>query len=198
MENILNENSLNNQNNIYGIKKIDFDEMQRQLEDKNKLKEVKKELIQKVYGSIYISIFFVVLIVLSEILKWGDMATGILFWIFFFSLLPIAKSFFYTFFSKLHLEEKIIYTYYKDNLTIINYVPENIKYELIKLIDTSSNSLENAKDKLIAKAYELKADAIINYTNDVSKASIVEGNRKNVRTKVRTYYEVQGMAIKLI
>jgi predicted nucleic acid-binding Zn-ribbon protein len=110
------------------------------------------------------------------------------------------------------LEKKIkdsILNNYKKNLMILNYIPNDLNYEVISKIEAyDTKSFANAENDLIYKAYSLKADGIINFQQDSNTESIVRTKKvydpaminkpREVETINTTTYKVIGMAIKVL
>ena len=94
-----------------------------------------------------------------------------------------------------------ILTEYEKQLKIINYTPSNLNFENIKIINVSGDTLEEATKELLKQAYELKADAIINYSNQFNTISSVSttgfGSAKRLSTSVTTVNTLSGLAIKV-
>lgn len=94
-----------------------------------------------------------------------------------------------------------ILTEYEKQLKIINYTPSNLNFENIKIINVSGDTLEEATKELLKQAYELKADAIINYSNQFNTISSVSttgfGSAKRLSTSVTTVNTLSGLAIKI-
>lgn len=93
---------------------------------------------------------------------------------------------------------------YRNKLKIINFTPSDLKFDSIEIIHVSDKTIEGATNKLIRRAFELKADAIINYNQQVNTASnistsnnILSGD-KNIHTKIQTTYNINGLAIKVV
>ena len=90
---------------------------------------------------------------------------------------------------------------YKKHLKIINYTPNNLDFESMGIITVSDKYLENANTKLIKEAFSLKADAIINYSHQISTASNVRtsgwANNKSIKTDILTQNIISGLAIKV-
>ena len=90
---------------------------------------------------------------------------------------------------------------YKKHLKIINYTPNSLEFDSIKIINISDKSLEKANNKLIEEAYNLKADAIINYSHQTSTTSNVRtsgwANNKSIKTDTLTLNIISGLAIKV-
>ena len=100
---------------------------------------------------------------------------------------------------------------YKNDLAVLNFVPENIDYQTIKMIEVSGENYDIAKYNLIKSAFYLGADGVINITHSstayatstvtgsisTNSSSRVTGNI-NTDTKITTNVYMQGMAIKLV
>lgn len=109
-----------------------------------------------------------------------------------------------------YLENQMIGIYTKD-LAVLNFVPENIDYQTIKMIEVSGENYDIAKYNLIKSAFYLGADGVINITHSstayatstvtgsisTNSSSRVTGNI-NTDTKITTNVYMQGMAIKLV
>ena len=109
-----------------------------------------------------------------------------------------------------YLENQMIGIYTKD-LAVLNFVPENIDYQTIKMIEVSGENYDIAKYNLIKSAFYLGADGVINITHsstayatstvtgniNTNSSSRVTGNI-NTDTKITTNVYMQGMAIKLV
>lgn len=91
---------------------------------------------------------------------------------------------------------------YKKELGIINYIPTDLEYENLGLITTDGNNYENAEENLIKKAFNLKADGIININFNSTSTTKIKGNIKKgngvISSDVNIKIHLQGMAIKLI
>ena len=109
-----------------------------------------------------------------------------------------------------YLENQMIGIYTKD-LAVLNFVPENIDYQTIKMIEVSGENYDIAKYNLIKSAFYLGADGVINITHSstayatstvtgnisTNSSSRVTGNI-NTDTKITTNVYMQGIAIKLV
>ena len=104
-------------------------------------------------------------------------------------------------FPKLGIKDEFYRKVYSKELTVISYTPDNLNYEVIKMITINSESYESAKKELIRKAFKLKADAIFNLTHNVTSKSDIKTvgfNDKRIKTKITTTHTLGGVAIKLI
>lgn len=184
------------------FKKIDFEKIEKELNNENNLKKTKKDLKNEFYQSIIVSVALIAIPYIIGVLFGSSTMLSIISLIFLFaflaSLAAIVKAFFNLFFSKDKLKKDILVTFYKKDLTIISYPPEKLNYEIIELITATENTLEDAKNELILEAFRLKADAIINYKHDIIKSSYVSGSKGRVKTNVDTTHKVEGVAIRLI
>ena len=109
-----------------------------------------------------------------------------------------------------YLENQMI-AIYKNDLAVLNFVPENIDYQTIKMIEVSGENYDIAKYNLIKSAFYLGADGVINITHSstayatstvtgsisTNSSSRVTGNI-NTDTKITTNVYMQGIAIKLV
>ncbi len=97
--------------------------------------------------------------------------------------------------------KKDILEEYKKHLKIINYTPNNLYFDNLEIINVRESTLQEAENKLLKKAYELKADAIINYSNQFNTISSVNtsgfGSAKTISTSVKAVNTLSGLAIKV-
>lgn len=97
-----------------------------------------------------------------------------------------------------YLENQMLQIY-KNDLTIMNYVPENLDYKTIQMIEVSGGGYEMARLNLIKFAFNLGADGVINLTHSATSTSNIRGNTKSgIETDTTTTVYMQGMAIKLV
>ncbi|MBL3519476.1 hypothetical protein H0A43_03265 [Arcobacter lanthieri] len=109
-----------------------------------------------------------------------------------------------------YLESQMI-AIYKNDLVIMNHVPENVDYKTIQMVEVSGDSYENAKYNLIRASFYLGADGVMNITHSTTSAvSSTKTERKEtlfgfgqpkyetVTTGVAINVYMQGMAIKLV
>ncbi|WP_164469230.1 hypothetical protein [Aliarcobacter cryaerophilus] len=109
-----------------------------------------------------------------------------------------------------YLENQAI-AIYKNDLAIMNHVPENVDYKTIQMVEVSGDSYENAKYNLIRASFYLGADGVMNITHSTTSAvSSTKTERKEtlfgfgkpkfetVTTGVAVNVYMQGMAIKLV
>lgn len=89
---------------------------------------------------------------------------------------------------------------YREELGIINYIPENLEYEALKLITGIGHNYYSAETDLVTEAFKLSTDGIINVTlNSTSSTKVMGGaNNTSVYSSIETTVHLQGMAIKLI
>lgn len=208
------ENILKNKQ--HNIKKINFEEIENTVNNSNSFSEYRKEQnkeikrILKLNLKIFTILFIVVYIydLLRIHSKSMDIILGlslIAYCIYlFYSILAIL----YLLASKqeYHYEGYLkgqIFKLYKENLSILNFIPDNLNYEVIKMIEDSSSTYESAKNGLIREAYALKADAIINLNHNSSKSSNVSTQQtltsgKEIKTSIVSEHNMQGIAIKLL
>ena len=89
---------------------------------------------------------------------------------------------------------------YRQEVGIVNYIPEGLKYEALKLITSAGNNYYNAETSLIDQAFKLQADGIINVTLNSTSSTQVNGRtgeKGYISSSVSTTVYLQGMAIKL-
>ncbi|MBN1838858.1 MAG: hypothetical protein JW802_02325 [Campylobacterales bacterium] len=89
---------------------------------------------------------------------------------------------------------------YRKEVGIVNYIPEGLKYEALKLLTSSGNNYYNAETSLIDQAFRLQADGIINVTLNSTSSTQVNGRtgeKGYISSSVSTTVYLQGMAIKL-
>lgn len=89
---------------------------------------------------------------------------------------------------------------YRQEVGIVNYIPEGLKYEALKLITSAGNNYYNAETSLIDQAFKLQADGIINVTLNSTSSTQVNGRtgeKGYISSSVSTTVYLQGMAIKV-
>ncbi|MDN5071413.1 hypothetical protein O8C76_10315 [Aliarcobacter butzleri] len=90
---------------------------------------------------------------------------------------------------------------YQKEIGIINYVPQDLEYENLGLIIGVGNNYNNAERNLIKKAFELKADGIINVNLNSTSSTKLNGHIKKgngvISSSVDITIHLQGIAIKL-
>lgn len=190
------------QNQSYSdIKKIDFEKLENEINNPEIIKSAKSETKRDFLYSIIVAVFLWILLFVSSSLKWPN------FFVFLFLLIALASTayIFVKFINMINpkgwLKKNIIHSKYKDQLKIINYTPNSLEFDSIKIINISDKSLEKANNKLIEEAYNLKADAIINYSHQTSTTSNVRtsgwANNKSIKTDTLTLNIIYGLAIKV-
>lgn len=190
------------QNKSYSdIKKIDFEKLENEINNPETIKSVKLETKKDFLYSIIAAVFLWILLFISSSLKWPE------FFVFLFLLIALASTayIFVKFIDMINpkgwLKKNIIHSKYKDQLKIINYTPNSLEFDSIKIINISDKSLEKSNNKLIEEAYNLKADAIINYSHQTSTTSNVRtsgwANNKSIKTDTLTLNIISGLAIKV-
>lgn len=185
--------SSNNKNSQF--RKIDFDSIEKNTNDLSFIKNFRIRMFK------YLSISLIILS-LSLFLVNGDSLFNLI--LYFIALISGLFSLGYTLaiiFPKSEIEDEFIRKNYSKELTILNYNPDGLNYEVIKMITINSKNYEEAKKELIKKAYKLKADAIFNLTHNVHSISNVRttgfGFNKSIETKITTTHTLEGVAIKL-
>lgn len=204
------------QNQSYSdIKKINFEEIENKIDneiineinDIEKYKKEKKQTTKSFLISLPILLVEVIFIALSNEAKWYflSLILGLVFIITALSSVLLLISILMpkklgNKLIKMQRKSNII-NEYKKYLKIINYTPNNLNFDNIKIINVRANTLEEAENKLLNEAYELKADAIINYSNQFNTISSVNtsgiGSSKSVSTSVTAVNSVSGLAIRV-
>lgn len=115
-------------------------------------------------------------------------------------------------FYKEEFEKKIkeaVIDEYKKNLVILNYSPNDLKYEVISKIEAfDTGSFASVENKLIYQAYSLKADGIINFQQNSNTQSEIRTKKvydpaminkpREIETINTTTYHAIGIAIKIL
>ncbi|MCT7570415.1 hypothetical protein N5U00_10565 [Aliarcobacter butzleri] len=208
------ENPIQNQS-YSDIKKINFEEIENKIDteinneinDTEKYIKEKKEARKSFFISLPILLVEMMFITVSNDVKWYFLSL-ILGLIFIITAL-ISVLLLIRILMPKKLENKLIkmerksniINEYKKYLKIINYTPNNLNFDNIKIINVKANTLEEAENKLLNEAYELRADAIINYSNQFNTISNVRttgiGSGKSVSTSVTAVNSISGLAIKI-
>ncbi len=178
------------------FKKIDFELLSKNVKNPEKISKVKKETRFEFF---VLLVFLGTLCLLMYLSLLNDWSFALLFLLLLFVIFTIEtiKSFFKMFISRAIAKAEIISDEYKKELTIINFAPDNLSYEIIDMIQASAKSYNEAEKDLITSAYNLKADAIISLENDTVTASEVKSNLGNINTKVHVVHTLRGVAIKI-
>ncbi len=195
------------QNNNLNLKKINFEDIEKEMYNDKRIEDKRKETSKGFYALIAVDIiayFFT---------KTG--ISAIAYVILFFSV-PFSLFMIYPYYrlvikkdlnpkdmAQNMIRESVIDEVYSNSLTILNYVPDNLNYHVIKMISSSSRNYDDAKKQLIRQAYELKADAILNLKDNTNSSSDVKSsyipltNTQQIKTNVVTTHRLEGIAIKL-
>lgn len=108
------------------------------------------------------------------------------------------------------LNEKIcamIYSEYKSRLPIINYMPDDTKYNVIGMLEVvSGGTYDDAKNQLVLEAYDVEADAIVNLQHQISNKTYTSAKTSvsgrtattSVTTDTQETHYLKGMAIKIL
>lgn len=190
-----NDINLNKKNNL-PFKKMDFDSIEKNGNDLLFVRNFRIRMFKYLSFSLIVLSFGLFLIDKNLVYNWilyitsfisGSFSLG-----YFLSIL----------FPKIGIKDEFFRKKYSKELTLISYTPDGLNYEVIKMITINSDTYEEAKKKLIRKAFKLKADAIFNLTHNVTSTSNVRtvgfGFNKRIETKITTTHTVEGVAIKLI
>lgn len=100
------------------------------------------------------------------------------------------------------LKEKIIKAY-EENMLIVNYTPDDIKYSIISLVEAHKDKYDKAKFELLEKAHSLEADGVINLQHNTNVITNVTttyliGGGKDVETETKENHYLKGVAIKIL
>ncbi|KLE06053.1 MULTISPECIES: hypothetical protein [Aliarcobacter] len=204
-----NETILKTDENKYNLKKIDTEIIKNQVLMKNTFYAFKKAgncriciNILKTIGIFLLSIFLFSLILGSFL---PNIVVNILDWIFIaifiFAVISIRNKNQREAYQRF-LEQQMIGIYSND-LATLNFIPENVNYKVIQMIEVSGENYNMAKYNLIKSAFYLGADGIINITHSSTATSSITGgsisNTKiNIETETKTNVYMQGIAIKLV
>lgn len=205
----LNRNNLSSTNVNSNFKKIDFQEIEKEMYSDKRLEENRTKITKG---------FFILLAV--DIVGYFFTKTGldtIAYIVLFFS---VPFTFFMIFpFYKLVIKKDVnpqdiaqnmtkntvIDEVYGNSVTILNYIPNDLNHNVIKMISSSANNYEDAKKQLIRQAYDLKADGILNFTqhsNSQSDTRTVNDiplvSPTQIKTKVTTTHRLEGIAVKFV
>lgn len=199
------ENTIENQS-YSDIKKINFEEMENEVDKKlvdiTEFKEKKKELRGILLTAISLFIGAITLIMYIDKNNPIGMLLALVIFVSSVAILVISVQLLIPkkLFDKIHRNDKILLEYEK-HLKIINYTPNNLNFENVKIINARASTLEGAEKILLQEAYDLKADAIINYSNQFNTISSVNtsgfGSSKSVSTSVTAVNSISGLAIKV-
>ncbi len=194
---ILSENQI-----FSDFKKINFDEIEKEMYSDERYKESKAKNLKILL--IIIAIDFIAYFITKTDFK----ALGYL--ALFFSVPSTFIMLFVVYklnkgdFDKKHIigltRDTVIYDTYAKSLTILNYIPNNLNYAVIKMISVTSDNYDNARKELVRQAYELKADGILNLKHDTNNVSKVKTSplRAGIYTDVTTTCRIEGIAVKYI
>lgn len=195
--------------NKYNLKKIDTEIIKNQVLMKNTFYDFKKAgncriciNILKTIGIFLLSIFLFSLILGSFL---PNIVVNILDWIFIaifiFAVISIRNKNQREAYQRF-LEQQMIGIYSND-LATLNFIPENVNYKVIQMIEVSGENYNMAKYNLIKSAFYLGADGIINITHSSTATSSITGGsindtKINIETETKTNVYMQGIAIKLV
>ncbi|OCL90573.1 hypothetical protein [Aliarcobacter thereius] len=196
MENLNEKEIIQNNRKKHNLKKIDTKEIRNSVLINNTYYAFKKSFLlgfNPIYNFIYLVIVATVYFTKYDVL-FGALVIGYLIYLFLFVTSINKRS------RKAYneyLEDKMLSIYNKE-IAILNFVPENVDYQSIRLIEVSGVNYENAKYNLIKIAFNLEADGIISLSSSSSSTSHVVGVKDSkVETIHKSVVYMQGMAIKL-
>ena len=188
----LREENLIEEKKDFNFKKIDFDDIEKKINDPKIIDSEKKiywkTIREKIKNLIVFWAVSSVLVAISFGYKLENLALFIVLMTFIFSVRNIFLLILYATTSSEKVE--LVSKFYGNELPIINYEPQSLNYDIIQIISTTSNVFDNARENIIRQAYDLKADAIINFT-------VVSATKGNVSSKLQTDYNLEGVAIRI-
>lgn len=179
--------------NNYGLKKIDFNLLEKNSNDKLYIKNIRNKLL------IYFSVSVIIFLLSNFLLKmnYNTLLNIVLYIIIIVSALTTILYLFYIIFPKKAINKEFL-EIYKKELPIINLNPVNLNYEILDMIDIGGyKNYDKARNELITRAFKVEADAIIQFNHMVLTNSELKGNIKNFQTNIISFHQMQGVAIKL-
>lgn len=179
--------------NNYGLKKIDFDLLEKNKNDKIYIKNMKTKLLR------YFSVSIIILLLSIFLLKmnYHIILNIVSYVVIFISGITTALYLFYIIFPK-KVINKEFFKNYKNQLPIINLTPTDLNYEVLDMIDIGGyKDYDKARNELINRAFKIKADAIIQFNHSMQTNSELKGNIKNFQTNIISFHQIQGIAIRL-
>lgn len=196
MENLNEKEIIQNNRKKHNLKKIDTKEIRNNVLINNTYHAFKNSFVlgfNPLYNLIYLGIVVAIYFTEYDVL-FGALIIGYLIYLYLF-VTSIGKMNRQAYNE--YLEDKMLNIYNKE-LAILNFVPENVDYQSIRLIEVSGVNYENAKYNLIKVAFSLEADGIISLSSSSSSTSHVVGVKDSkVETVHKSVVYMQGMAIKL-
>jgi hypothetical protein len=180
-------------NNTYGLKKIDFNLLEKNSNDKLYIRKMRTKLL--IYFSVSIIVFLLSIYLLK--MNYHILLNITLYIIILVSALTTILYLFYIIFPKKAINKEFL-EIYKRELPIINLNPINLNYEILDMIDIGGyKNYDKARNVLITKAFKIEADAIIQFNHTVLTNSELKGSIKKFQTNVTSFHQIQGIAIKL-
>ena len=87
---------------------------------------------------------------------------------------------------------------YKKNIHIIENSPHNLSYVILDSMHLGGyEDYDKAREELIKMAFNVKADAIINFNHTTQTMTDIAGNKNKIQSRNRTIHHMRGVAIKL-
>ena len=87
---------------------------------------------------------------------------------------------------------------YKKNIHIIENPPHNLSYVILDSMHLGGyEDYDKAREELIKMAFNVKADAIINFNHTTQTMTDISGNKNKIQSRNRTIHHMRGVAIKL-
>lgn len=182
------------------IKKVDFKSIENELSNPKH-----SEAIQKEY-KIYLILSILVLLIPLYIMFTAKTSNSGIFVLSMLASLFIAfyiVKLFLVFSSPYEVVKKMVLKKsYKEQLKIWETTPKGLEYEEIRRLHIEGKSFENSEEQLLELAFNIKADAIINYSYQHSTSSNIKtsgfGKHKSIDTKINEYHIIDGLAIRFL
>lgn len=203
-----NSNFEQNQSNLSSninsnFKKIDFEEIENEINNPTLIEERKKKNTKDFFISTLVTFVFFIFLFISVEFKWNGFISIIILIFFISGIFVSIKELISIFIAKKQMKDDVIQSKYKDQLQIVNFTPNNLNFEIIKMIHVVDKTMDGVTKKLIEEAYELKADAIINYQYQSTTTSKVRttntiGASKDIKTDVYVSNIIDATAIRII
>ena len=200
----INKDLTNNiKNTNSSLKKINFENFENEITNVDSISKKKKENIKNFFLTACLIPVTLLILYISNDAKWGTFITIIIFLFFISSIISTLIALKNIFFTKSQLRNDVIQYKFKEELQILDFTPNNINFEPIKIIHAVDKTFDGARKKLIDEAYKLKADAIINYsyqsttTPRVKTTTSLNGS-KDIKTDVMVSNIINATAIRIL
>jgi hypothetical protein len=175
----------------FGINKFDFDSIENKVNNKDEQSKIR-------YLMLKLSIAAILVMIVSFYFKdENGLAGG--FAVFFGVLSVILLILFLIILAnpKKAIKDEC-FKVYKKNIHIIENPPHNLSYIILDSIHLGGHEdYDKAREELIKMAFNLKADAIINFNHTTQTMTNIAGNKNKIQSRNRTIHHMRGVAIKL-